>query len=680
MSEFNSFQAKLDAWLTQFVNAPRLFRVGVSGDDMWEAYLKSFPPGTNKIFRERTEHDDTYCRHFVRNFGNVVILDSRYKLVSIWDAPGVDEPYATVCKALSAKVKASEVSSVFLTSLNKLGEKVSYEKQTNTSWSHLHVEFPRGSAHVMAEDRIPTLLGNMNTSRAMLERALTELKPEAVATVLELIEQKTLYRGETVETAVRAFQTLQQAFHTIKPNIRNSWLWMRSLSEHSSVITIRNSSIGTLLVDLSEGTPLEDAVRKYEAVVAPSNYRRPKPVFTAAMLEKAKQDVEKLGLMDSLPRRFARLEDVTVNNVLFANRDAKKRMTGGDPFGTLAEKASTGEKAMDFSKVDTVSMEDFIKNYLSSATSVEVFFANSIKGNLASILAPQHVDAKPLFKWGNNFSWAYAGNMADSMKERVKAAGGNISGVLRFSIQWNEDGKDNNDLDAHCILPGRDKISYMHKSGHLNGTASLDVDIVVPYEKVAVENIVFTSLKDMPAGEYCFGVHCFSNRGGTGGFRAEVEFDGKLYSFDYNSAMRQSEYVDVATVIKSADGTLSLVPKLSAGMRATEAWSIRSEQFHPVSVITRSPNWWDREKPVGLGHYFFMIDGCTNPETPNGFFNEYLPDELNAHRKVFEALGAQMKVSPSTDQLSGLGFSSARGDSVVCRVTGKTKRIVKIQF
>lgn len=42
------------------------------------------------------------------------------------------------------------------------------------------------------------------------------------------------------------------------------------------------------------------------------------------MIEEAQKKVQELGLMDSLPRRHAALEDITVNNVIFANRDAKK--------------------------------------------------------------------------------------------------------------------------------------------------------------------------------------------------------------------------------------------------------------------------------------------------------------------------------------------------------------------
>lgn len=51
----------------------------------------------------------------------------------------------------------------------------------------------------------------------------------------------------------------------------------------------------------------------------------------------------------------------------------------------------------------------------------------------------------------NNFSWAYTGGITDSIKERVKQAGGNVDGELRISLSWfNFD-----DLDLHVIEPGR---------------------------------------------------------------------------------------------------------------------------------------------------------------------------------------------------------------------------------
>ena len=48
-----------------------------------------------------------------------------------------------------------------------------------------------------------------------------------------------------------------------------------------------------------------------------------------------------------------------------------------------------------------------------------------------------------------------------------------------------------------------------------------------------MENITWPDRKRMIPGDYLMYVHCYSNRGGKSGFRAEIEFDGQVYRFDY---------------------------------------------------------------------------------------------------------------------------------------------------
>ena len=92
-----------------------------------------------------------------------------------------------------------------------------------------------------------------------------------------------------------------------------------------------------------------------------------------------------------------------------------------------------------------------------------------------------------------------------------------------------------------------------------------------------------------------------------------------------------------------------------------------------------SPNHWDLQG-VGNRHYFFILEGCLNPGTPRGFYNEFLKQDLLEQKKVFEALGDKMKVEPSDIQLSGLGFSSTQRNSIVAKVEGNITRTLKINF
>jgi len=71
---------------------------------------------------------------------------------------------------------------------------------------------------------------------------------------------------------------------------------------------------------------------------------------------------------------------------------------------------------------------------------------------------------------------------------------------------------------------------------------------------------------------------------------------------------------------------------------------------------------------------------CINPDNPNGFFNEYLKQELAEHKRVFEVLGSKMKVEDDENQLSGLGFSSTLREQVICKVEGNISRLLKIIF
>lgn len=206
---------------------------------------------------------------------------------------------------------------------------------------------------------------------------------------------------------------------------------------------------------------------------------------------------------------------------------------------------------------------------------------------------------------GNNFSWAYTGNVTDSFKEKVKSFGGNVDGVLRFSIKWNESQDDSYDLDAHARTPDNFEIFFWAKEDPKTG-GKLDVDIIDPrsdvrgVDKTAVENITWPNKSRMTPGVYSFHVNQFSGSV-MHGFRAEIEMDGEIYSFDYPHTMRAKENVAVADVLLDASGNFSIIPAIDNTRVASKTkWSIDTNKFVPVTSIMYSPNHWSTaEKNVG---------------------------------------------------------------------------------
>lgn len=686
MDNFAKFKQELQKHFNEMVSdVEKLFEVDVDKDELWEMYLSSFPAGTNGIYRQRREHDCGVCRQFIKNIGAAVTIKDG-EVHTIWELDlGGDKTYQPVCDALDAFVKSHKVKDIYVSKLPKIGVDLNRENAGDKviTWHHLYCELPRKLVDRSGRTA-GDIKGGFRDTKNVFKRSLDEISMEAVDTILELIASNTLYRGAEWKSALTEFKKYKEKYDKIESEEKKElFAWENSLAVGISIGRIRNHSIGVLLVDVSEGVDLDTAVKRYEQIVAPANYKRPKAIFTKKMLEDAKNTLTELGYMNSLQRRFANLDDITINNILFSNKDAAKRISNaGDIFGELEKEVAINPKR--FSRVEEIAVQDFIENVLPTAREVEAFVENKHSKNLVSMIAPVDPKAPTMFKWNNGLSWAYSGNIADSdLKQNVKAAGGAIDGVLRFSIQWNEDGNDNCDLDAHCVEPGGNEIYFSNcrkpRKSSLGG--QLDVDIVRPMGNIAVENITWDNLDQMKPGKYKFFVNQYSGSVKKG-FRAEIEFNGEIHSFDYGRSMRAGENVTVAEVTLDKYGNFTIDEKLSgsSSISSKEIWGVNTNQFVPVSVISYSPNYFDEQKGIGNKHLFFFLDGCVNDEEPNGFYNEFLKNELLEHKRVFEALGSKCHTEDTKDQLSGIGFSLTKRDELIVKVKGATERIMKIKF
>lgn len=648
-------QQKLQNQIDKF--APQtLFKVDIDRDEVFKIYLESFSED------QRQYYNCNCCKSFLRQYGGIVSIKDG-KVESLWDVDPTEE-YENAVINLRKYVKSLNVVGPFFADHQKCGVEKNLDSKRQIVWDHFFFKMPR--AHVLQDSG--SMESNIVSSKDVFKRSLEELSEDSVNTVLEIIGQNSLYRGNEYKQMLSDFQKFQKKYKKIAAPLKDNFCWEHSV-KNPAISRIRNSAIGTLLIDLTGGMGLDDAVTRFEKVVAPANYKRPKALVTPRMVEDAKKKITELGLEGSLYRRQLSERDLNVNNTIFVSRSNKALL--GDVFDEIKEDSVVNPKSL--SKVEEVSIEKFIKDIVPNCKSIRALVENSHLNNFATLVGPKEQDDKSMFKWGNNFSWSYTGGVADSIKERVKKAGGNVTGKLRVSLSWSN----HDDLDLHVKSRKGGHIYFGNRTGHCGGELDVDMNAGWGSTREPVENIFWR--QDPIEGKYSVYVDNYNKREtNSQGFEVEIDYDGEsqVFSFDKNSIKNKKifefEYSKKAGLNVIGESTLS---KYST----KEKWGIKTGRFQNVKAITLSPNHWGDSK-IGNKHYFFFLDKCENDEKIRPFYNEFLNQELNDSRKVFEVLGSKIEVEAASSELSGLGFSDTLRNHLFVEVEGSFKRILKVTF
>lgn len=704
------FNRQIQTKFAQMSGTGKLFRVELTGQQVWDLYLNSFPEEQNPVFRDpgSSVHNCNHCKNFIRRYGNIVSVDEDYNTETMFNVEA-DEEFANTAKVLTAAIKASKITEVFFETFNelnslpygactkanntfKLGVDVNHKRYTKEeaekfgvvkpneirTFNHMHLFLGKAFVDTTGKS-VESIMGNYRDAKNVFQRAMETIPLDTLKLVRDLIKQGSLLDGQTHLHKIEQIIPLKAEYDNLAATQRENWLWVKSFN--LPFAKLRNELIGVLCSELAEGEELNKACQAWNKRVDPANYMKATAPITQKQIQEAKEFVEANGYTSAFNRRFATIDDIKVSEILHANAG-----TGSvNPVSVFdgVKPTHSRHKRSEFAGVQEVTIEGFMKDILPTCTSVEAFLANDHQSNMVSLTTAAE-DAKQIFKWDNPYSWTFEGNLAgkSQIKEAVKNAGGRVDGVLRFSMIWNDgDGTDNSDLDAWCAQPDKVKIGYSEgyrrDSGNRKTTCSgqLDLDNSHPGGKLAIENIYFSDLKKMKDGIYKFWVNQYSDRGSQG-FKAEIEFDGEMYVYEYNNPVRANVQVAEVTL---QDGKFTIKHLLPESESSKEVYGLETNKFHKVNLVCLSPNHWGTNN-VGNKHYFFMLGGCKSPTAIRGFHNENLLPELAQHRKVLEVLGATNMIESTEGQLSGLGFNATVRDELVVKLQGTHKRIVKIKF
>jgi hypothetical protein len=725
--EFKQFADLVSQQFQQLQKTGKLFRSSVTGDELWNMYISSFKPGDNPVFRDpdSSEHNDNLDKSFIRRYGNIVTIDENYNIITIWDLSlPEDNKYYQPTSKMSQLLKSKPISDVFFETYEELNS-LNYEKNNKKQeiyrlgiaqnhkiytqeeatkygvvkpgqvyqFHHFYGDLNKQFVDQTGKSQA-AIIGEFRDNKNVFKRGMDEIPHDTLMLVKDLINQNSLLDGTTHLHKIEKISSLKSEYDIIskKSSVKNyhtteiktdNWCWINSYK--LPFAKFRNELIGTLCVELAEGKELNEACQTWNKRVDPANYMKATAPITQKQIKQAQEFVQEQGYEESFNRRFATLDDINVDEILHSNVGKAEIKTASVFDKVKSTTPSTRHKRSQFDEVEEVNIEKFMKDILPTCTSIEAFFESKHQGNLVALTTANQKDTKPMFKWNNNFSWTFNGNLAgkSQIKQAVKDRGGKVEAPVRVSIHFPNT---TSDYDLHCIEPNRNHIYYGNRRIMQNSSGMLDLDAQggdgsFPPEK-RVENLTYSDISKMNNGNYRIFVHNYSGTRIQTAFTAEVEVLGEIFSLNVKTSTKREVEIGI---LKALNGNVEFIPNeqdcelIESQTVSKQIWNIDTNQFHKVNLVCLTPNHWG-ENNVGNKHYLFMLDECKSDVALRSFHVENLNADLLQHRKVMEVLGTTTMLEPTNNQLCGLGFNATVGDEIILKLSGSHKRTVRIKF
>jgi hypothetical protein len=402
-----------------------------NSDNLYDIFLDNLP-------EEARQHYNCHeCRRFVNTYGGLVTIDSETGKTTpvMWtvysnNATFFHEPI----KAVNRYVRTAKVTGVFLTTEKRLGV------PKTGKWHHMAVDIPKFDRRFKHRDRIFTADQKMAEKKQdyqMLMRACANYKKETVESAVNLLRSNSLYRSEKILGIAEWFLNLKRTQGDHKYNFTNM-VWKYVATAPAGFCHISSSMIGTLLDDIEAGMDFETVKRRFDEKMNPTKYQRPKAAPTAQNVARAEEIVAKLGIANSLKRRYARLSEL--QKVWESKTEEVKPVSGG-VFSSVKVKGSENVVKPLFGHGATMTWDKFSRTVLPTAKKIEMYVPHH-RDSFAALVTAVDPEAPPIIQWDteenrNPFSWYLYSGGSDAYTWNLKA--GNyveVTGVVLQPNMW----------------------------------------------------------------------------------------------------------------------------------------------------------------------------------------------------------------------------------------------------
>lgn len=633
--------------------------------NLWNKYLNNLPE------EGRWHYNCSACKNFIENYGGLVVIDENANIKSaLWNEENIPVFFKGAVKALREYVEEREVINVFKTNDMVVGIPMT------GIWEHLNIKLPSNSICINKSriDSAGQVMAKKLEDFQMLARALDSYSLYTSRTAVQILNSEALYRGEKTLGVAKWFLELKEITYNTKNQKQiNNLIWYAVATAPVGFCHVKSSMIGTLLDDIEMRISFDSVKRRFNEKMNPANYMRSTVAPTVNQATEAEKVVEKLGIANSLLRRYAKLEELPKEEFIWKSDNTFKEKTEGKKglsiFANLVK--TKDEETLKLPKT-IMTWEKFNRTVLPKAKSIEVRINN--QNRLMAMVTASDETAENILKWDNTFSWYYHGGIDGEIKRRVEEQGGRYeNNEIRCSLIW----ESYTDLDLHCITPSGKHIYYKDKK-HDGGWLDIDMNACGRMSLTPVENIRWE--KDAPNGRYQFIVHNFADRNnGHNPYKLELEIGGEVFVYNGVSGAMYKETIFEFDYINKEVKMISN----KANSDTSNDWNIDINNFVKVNSIIKSPNIWSGANDKTAGeHTFFILDECKDLSEGKGkgFFNEMLKSELHEIRRTLDAYTSGTPIEGKDEaSVCGIGYSTEGSWDLTLRVkTDNSTRLIKI--
>lgn len=442
----NNFNSKIK-------NATALFKTDSTG--LYEAYLNNLPD------EARQHYNCNACKHFINRFGDLVTISETGVITSvIWDELNTPKFFAPSVEAMNKIILKSKVIDVFFSGEDILGYPITGE------WHHLAVRLP---SEVLFKSPLYLAINETvkkREERKMLNNALKKYPIEIIDKALLILQSEALYRSEKCLGVAEWLKNIYTKISATKnTRMQENIIWRAVATAPAGFCHVNSTMIGTLLEDLSDDLPFESIKKRFAEKMDPLKYQRPQAAPAEGNIKRAEEIVEKMGIKNSLVRRFATLDEI---EKIWVPKIEEKNETENDKgvFSHLLKDNKEKKPEINI-PVKTMTWKKFYETILPTAENIDLFIKSM--DIFTAIVTATYEDAPPILQWDNEqnrnpFSVYIYKNGSPCDRWNIQQGYREITGICFVPWMWYNKNKFNNYIEGVIlIIKDAKDVGYKNK-------------------------------------------------------------------------------------------------------------------------------------------------------------------------------------------------------------------------